>query len=108
MLSAKCTLLIQTLSSRISTILISDITIDMARETRDTLSLELRRFDLEEDVANLRKSLQHWQKWAAEYEGIKEEILAAGSECTAMKLVGLVATSGCTISDVLSEMNRKK
>ncbi|KAI9818710.1 MAG: hypothetical protein M1832_004186 [Thelocarpon impressellum] len=31
---------------------------------------------LEESIDRLRQSLQHWQTWDAEYEGLKEEILA--------------------------------
>jgi unconventional prefoldin RPB5 interactor 1 len=29
---------------------------------------------IEQHVQNLRKSLQHWQNWEAEYEGLQEEI----------------------------------
>ncbi|KAI5199625.1 hypothetical protein E4T39_06150 [Aureobasidium subglaciale] len=36
--------------------------------------LEIRRLQLEENVAKLRKSLQHWRTWDAEYEGLKEEL----------------------------------
>lgn len=32
---------------------------------------------LEDNIQNLRNSLRHWQTWEAEYEGLKEEILAA-------------------------------
>ena len=47
--------------------------------TPETLEdVESRRLCLEENVAKLRKSLQRWQMWDAEYEGLKEEILAQG------------------------------
>ncbi|KAI5270368.1 hypothetical protein E4T47_06222 [Aureobasidium subglaciale] len=36
--------------------------------------LEIRRLELEANVAKLRKSLQHWRTWDAEYEGLKEEL----------------------------------
>ena len=38
------------------------------------LDLERQRRRLEENVQQLRKSLQYWQLWEAEYEGLKEEI----------------------------------
>ncbi|TVY89608.1 hypothetical protein LAWI1_G005259 [Lachnellula willkommii] len=40
------------------------------------LDLERHRQLLEENIEKLRKSLRHWQTWEAEYEGLKEEILA--------------------------------
>lgn len=40
----------------------------------DFAQLETRRLELEENVAKLRKSLQHWRTWDAEYEGLKEEL----------------------------------
>jgi len=36
--------------------------------------VERNRLRLEENVTKLRISLQHWQTWEAEYEGLKEEI----------------------------------
>ncbi|KAL1297842.1 hypothetical protein AAFC00_006369 [Neodothiora populina] len=41
--------------------------------------LELQRLQLEETVAQLRKSLQHWRTWDAEYEGLKEELMRSNS-----------------------------
>ncbi|RFU26417.1 hypothetical protein B7463_g9926, partial [Scytalidium lignicola] len=50
----------------------------MAPAVKDSfLDLERHRQLLEENISKLRKSLQHWQIWEAEYEGLKEEILAA-------------------------------
>jgi hypothetical protein len=40
----------------------------------DFEQLETRRLELESNVAKLRKSLQHWRTWDAEYEGLKEEL----------------------------------
>jgi unconventional prefoldin RPB5 interactor 1 len=40
----------------------------------DIDQLETRRLELEANVAKLRKSLQHWRAWDAEYEGLKEEL----------------------------------
>lgn len=49
----------------------------MTRSVKDSfLDLERHRQILEENIAKLRKALQHWQTWEAEYEGLKEEILA--------------------------------
>lgn len=50
----------------------------MAQALKDSfLDLERHRQLLEENIEKLRKSLRHWQLWEAEYEGLKEEILAA-------------------------------
>jgi unconventional prefoldin RPB5 interactor 1 len=47
----------------------------MATAEQDTMaSVERRRIELEENVAKLRKSLQHWENWGIEYEMLKEEI----------------------------------
>merc|ERR1712093_682847 len=51
---------------------------NMAQGVKDSfLDLERHRQLLEENIEKLRKSLLHWQIWEAEYEGLKEEILAA-------------------------------
>ena len=50
--------------------------------------IESRRLYLDSNIAKLRKSLQYWLKWAAEYESMKEEIVTARPKCTASKLVG--------------------
>ncbi|KAF4625049.1 hypothetical protein G7Y89_g13123 [Cudoniella acicularis] len=50
----------------------------MAQTIKDSfLDLERHRQLLEDNIEKLRKSLRHWQTWEAEYEGLKEEILAA-------------------------------
>ncbi|MCJ1400309.1 hypothetical protein MMC11_003514 [Xylographa trunciseda] len=52
----------------------------MATAKDSLIDLERRRKQLEDAVAHLRKSLQHWQIWEAEYEGLKEEILGLGEQ----------------------------
>ena len=42
----------------------------------DLLQIEQQRQALEDNVAKLRKTLKHWQRSEAEYEGLKEEVLA--------------------------------
>ena len=44
------------------------------------LDLDRRREQLEDTIASIRKSLQYWQTWEAEYEGFKEEIENLGEE----------------------------
>lgn len=67
----------------------------MSAQSRDQLGdLERHRLRLEEQIAKLRKSLQHWQTWDAEYEGLKEEIqgfkkTSNGREPTAQDMVQL-------------------
>lgn len=51
------------------------------------VDLERHRLRLEENVAKLQKSLQHWQTWEAEYEGFKEELSALKEDCTDAELV---------------------
>lgn len=53
------------------------------------LDLERQRLRLEENLGKLRQTLQHWQTWEAEYEGLKEEILAAGRNASSTVLVRL-------------------
>ncbi|KAH8646615.1 Prefoldin subunit-domain-containing protein [Tricladium varicosporioides] len=50
----------------------------MTQKIKDSfLDLERHRQLLEKNIEKLRASLRHWQMWEAEYEGLKEEILAA-------------------------------
>ncbi|GKT64854.1 P450 monooxygenase [Colletotrichum tofieldiae] len=46
----------------------------MAAVRDSFLDLERHRLQLEDNIAKLQKALQHWQKWDAEYESLKEEI----------------------------------
>ena len=49
--------------------------------------LERNRLRLEDNVAKLRKPLQYWQTWEAEYEGMKEEIEGLDDQHTDTELV---------------------
>lgn len=70
------------------------------------LDLERHRQLLEQNIEKLRKSLQHWQTWSAEYEGLKEEVLALG-KASAADLLRLKETyeadlvTATEISDIL-------
>lgn len=48
----------------------------MASQDSTLIDLERHRQLLETQVSQLRKALRTWQLWSAEYEGLKEEILA--------------------------------
>jgi unconventional prefoldin RPB5 interactor 1 len=62
----------------------------MAGTIKDSfLDLERHRQLLEENIKHLRKSLRHWQTWEAEYEGLKEEILAADPPPNRAQLITL-------------------
>ncbi len=57
-------------------------------EVKDSfVDLERHRLWLEESVSKLRKSLQYWHTWEAEYEGMKEEIEGLDDEYTGTELV---------------------
>lgn len=51
--------------------------IDMSRVKDSFIHLERHHLRLEDNVSQLRKALQHWQTWDAEYEALKEEVEAA-------------------------------
>ena len=59
----------------------------MAAAGANFVDLEKNRLQLEENVAKLRESLQYWQTWEAEYEGMKEEIMRLGVDHTETELV---------------------
>jgi unconventional prefoldin RPB5 interactor 1 len=60
----------------------------MVENVRDSfLDLERHRQLLEENIEKLSTSLRHWQTWEAEYEGLKEEILAADPPPNRQQLV---------------------
>ncbi|KAF6838541.1 hypothetical protein CPLU01_02342 [Colletotrichum plurivorum] len=46
----------------------------MATVRDSFLDLERHRLQLEDNIAKLKKALQHWRQWDAEYEALKEEI----------------------------------
>lgn len=55
--------------------------------SENVIGLERHRLQLEENISKLQKSLQHWQTWEAEYEGLKEEILGLDDGHTFEQLV---------------------
>ncbi|KAH7069673.1 Prefoldin subunit-domain-containing protein [Paraphoma chrysanthemicola] len=56
----------------------------MAASTQSALEgIEHRRAQLQESVEKLRKALTHWTTWEAEYDALKEELLAAGDPSAA-------------------------
>jgi len=65
------------------------------------VDLERHRLRLEENLVKLRQTLQHWQTWEAEYEGLKEEILAAGGEASSTDLVRLSIPGHVRSGDLL-------
>ena len=86
----------------------------MAQAVKDSLlNLERHRQLLEANIEKLRKSLQHWQSWEVEYEGLKEEILALGRSPTYEQLVavgndldGMLVTQA-EIEDILGAKARR-
>ena len=46
----------------------------MSDRTYTLIEVEKQRAHLEENISQLRASLQHWRTWDAEYEAIKEEV----------------------------------
>ena len=59
----------------------------MASVKDSLVDVERYRLQLEENIGKLRKSLQQWQTWEAEYEGLKEEIDHLGDQHTDKELV---------------------
>ncbi|MCJ1431840.1 hypothetical protein MMC27_001195 [Xylographa pallens] len=74
----------------------------MAAAKESLLDLECRRKQLEDAVAHLRKSLQHWQTWEAEYEELKEEILGLGKDPPMQNLKAVGVDFG---GDLLTELD---
>jgi len=60
----------------------------MTGTVRDSFAdLERQRLQLEQNVTKLRASLQHWQAWEIEYEGMKEDILELANNPSQNNLV---------------------
>ncbi|KAI4140299.1 MAG: hypothetical protein LQ341_003892 [Variospora aurantia] len=51
-----------------------------------TYQLDIQRRRLEENVQKLRKSIQTWQAWEAEYESLEEELQALGGDASSSAL----------------------
>ncbi|MCJ1288857.1 hypothetical protein MMC34_000388 [Xylographa carneopallida] len=77
----------------------------MATAEQVFIDLEHRRKQLEDALAHLRKSLQHWQTWEAEYEGLKEEILGLGNDPSVPDIKNLGVDFG---GDLLTELEIKE
>ena len=70
----------------------------MEREAQHGLAqVEQARQQLEDQIAKLRKSLQYWQTWEAEYEGFKEELEALGEDAGAEDIIDLANNFGGTV-----------
>ncbi|KAM0723972.1 hypothetical protein Q7P37_000963 [Cladosporium fusiforme] len=61
--------------------------------TMELTEIELQRQKLEENVQKLRQSLRNWQTWEAEYEGLKEELVATGPEALTAEAVAEICSS---------------
>ena len=57
------------------------------KKTDNILDLELIRQRLEMSMAKLRQSIRHWQTWEAEYEGLKEDLIALSDDADADEIV---------------------
>ncbi|KAM0164427.1 hypothetical protein ACHAPG_000623 [Botrytis cinerea] len=86
----------------------------MAQATKDSfLDLEKYRLQLEDNIAKLRKSLQHWQTWDAEYDGLKEEILSVEPTPNREKLISIARNyeadlvKGKEIEDILGTSTQR-
>ncbi|TEY57520.1 hypothetical protein BOTCAL_0215g00010 [Botryotinia calthae] len=86
----------------------------MAQATKDSfLDLEKYRLQLEDNIAKLRKSLQHWQTWDAEYDGLKEEILSAEPTPNREELISIARNyeadlvKGKEIEDILGTSTQR-
>ncbi|KAF7894453.1 uncharacterized protein EAF01_009904 [Botrytis porri] len=86
----------------------------MVQATKDSfLDLEKYRLQLEDNIAKLRKSLQHWQTWDAEYDGLKEEILSAEPTPNREELISLARNyeadlvKGREIEDILGTSTQR-
>jgi unconventional prefoldin RPB5 interactor 1 len=63
---------------------------NMSTKVKDSfLDLERHRQLLEANIQKLRTSLEHWQTWEAEYEGLKEEIANLGPAPKAEQLIAV-------------------
>lgn len=61
---------------------------DTARNSLE--DLERYRLQLETNLKKLRKALQHWQTWEADYEILQEEIQGLDGDASGDALVRLI------------------
>lgn len=57
------------------------------------VDFERHRLQLKENISKLQKSLQHWQTWEVEYEGLREEISGLGDGHSHEQLVRRLETA---------------
>ncbi|KAF3938893.1 hypothetical protein ABW19_dt0209997 [Dactylella cylindrospora] len=64
----------------------------------DTIEVtEKQRQQLEQSVVKLRKALRHWQIHSAEYEGLKEELLALPKQAGRKEMLAIANDFGGTV-----------
>ncbi|KAI9766624.1 MAG: hypothetical protein M1840_006435 [Geoglossum simile] len=70
----------------------------MAPPVKDSFAdLERHRMRLGKYVSELQNTLKHWQTWAAEYEGLKEEIIAFKGDPQPEDLIAIGRDFGGTV-----------
>ena len=73
----------------------------MARTSRDSFeNLERLRQNLESNVEKLSTSLQYWQTWEAEYEGLRDELEASRTDSSEEQMLGIGTDIG---GDIVNE-----
>jgi unconventional prefoldin RPB5 interactor 1 len=61
--------------------------------------IEQQRKQLEENISKLRKSLQHWQTWEIEYEGLREEIASLPNGSNSKDVLAIARDFGAELVD---------
>ena len=61
--------------------------------------IELQRKELEQNISKLRKSLQHWQTWEIEYEGLREEIASLPDGSNSKDVLAIARDFGAELVD---------
>jgi len=69
----------------------------MEKEVQQNLAqVEQARHKLEDQIAKLRRSLQYWQTWEAEYDGFKEELETLDQGARSEDIIELASNFGGT------------
>jgi unconventional prefoldin RPB5 interactor 1 len=63
------------------------------------VQIEKQRQELEGRVSQLQKSLQHWQTWEIEYDGLREEIASLPPDCTRNEIYEVAKDFGAKLID---------
>lgn len=61
--------------------------------------LERQRVELEGQIAQLRKSLRHWQTLEIDYEGLKEEFSLLSEDCSTQEALGVAKDFAADLVD---------